>query len=537
MWNFLQVSKPKNEIGDCVCSRCHKKCGNKGALASHKLSCFNFNNNEKCKNEHLSLKEEKNDNNHNVNNISHELVVLSSQDVEYKTEEKDLRKGQKKRTTYKLDFKMEIITKYEKMLQEGAKPNDAANKISEELEINSSNVFKWHGKKDQIQSSIADLGRTNSKRRRNILSSRKAKYPECEEKLFQEFEQSREQGRKINQLWFKLKFKAILIEKKPVDYENFKYSCRWIENFCDRYDITYRMKTNNKVTPIIHRVNRIQKFHQWLHEVRNSGDQIDEKYGRFHAFDVFHMDEVPIPFVFDADSTYEIKGTKRVWIKQPGTGLDKRQATAILTFRASEEQNVIPMIIFRGTGKCIQQSEIAQYPSNVRIIWQANAWCDENVMIEYLRKFRALTGDKNEKLLVLDNCEAHQTETVKSYAKHHVKALLAFTPAECTDAVSVVDRIAHVFKSYVATEYELWAEKHFNEWELGIAARDRRILLSKWISRAWNHIQHKSDFIIQMFNQTGILLAKDGSEDSLIKIQGIENYSVFPKSINNTNNA
>ena len=48
---------------------------------------------------------------------------------------------------------------------------------------------------------------------------------------------------------------------------------------------------------------------------------------------------MPLPFVIDQDKTYDITGTKQVWVSQPSTGLDKRQATLQLCIRAGGEQN------------------------------------------------------------------------------------------------------------------------------------------------------------------------------------------------------
>ena len=50
-----------------------------------------------------------------------------------------------------------------------------------------------------------------------------------------------------------------------------------------------------------------------------------------------NVDQVPLPFVIDQDKTYGVTGNKQVWVSQPSTGLDKRQAMLQLCMRAEGE--------------------------------------------------------------------------------------------------------------------------------------------------------------------------------------------------------
>ena len=54
------------------------------------------------------------------------------------------------------------------------------------------------------------------------------------------------------------------------------------------------------------------------------------KYGRYKPYQRANVDQVPLPFVNDMDTTYEQKGAKRVAINQNGPTLGKRQATGRL---------------------------------------------------------------------------------------------------------------------------------------------------------------------------------------------------------------
>ena len=63
-----------------------------------------------------------------------------------------------------------------------------------------------------------------------------------------------------------------------------------------------------------------------------------------------------------------------------------------------------------------------------------------------------------------------------------------------------------------------------------LSADDRRLLLAQWVSVAWESLCRDKYLIRQSFVQTGFLVARDGSENHLIKMAGIENYDVpLPK--------
>ena len=58
-----------------------------------------------------------------------------------------------------------------------------------------------------------------------------------------------------------------------------------------------------------------------------TAENVKYAYGLFGLYNSFNADHVPLPFASADPRTIEFIGTERVWIKQPGSGLDKRQAT------------------------------------------------------------------------------------------------------------------------------------------------------------------------------------------------------------------
>ena len=57
---------------------------------------------------------------------------------------------------------------------------------------------------------------------------------------------------------------------------------------------------------------------------------------------------------------------------------------------------------------------------------------------------------------------------------------------------------------------------------------DRRIVTTKWVGNAWDKIKSQKDTIQHSFLKCGLTNALDGSENDLVKIQGIEDYT-FPE--------
>ena len=89
--------------------------------------------------------------------------------------------------------------------------------------------------------------------------------------------------------------------------------------------------------------------------------------------------------MIDQDKTYEMKGSEQVWVSQPSSGLDKRQATLQLCTQAEGQQNVKPGIVFRGKGN-VSTKEKAQYDEGVDVYFQSFAWMDSDINMQWVTK-------------------------------------------------------------------------------------------------------------------------------------------------------
>ena len=80
------------------------------------------------------------------------------------------------------------------------------------------------------------------------------------------------------------------------------------------------------------------------------------------------MDQTQLSFDFSVGLTYAATGSKDVWLKSNGSGLEKRQATVQLNIFADERSRVKPMIVFKGVGTQIMKgSEPQKWDPRVKV--------------------------------------------------------------------------------------------------------------------------------------------------------------------------
>ena len=148
-------------------------------------------------------------------------------------------------------------------------------------------------------------------------------------------------------------------------------------------------RTNKKKNAANDGRETIQRFHRDLRKTvqskrrRDTSFFADQTYGRWLPKNRLNVDQVPLPFVVEQDQRYEFEGNKQVWISQPGSGLDKRQATLQLCLKAEGEQTVKPAINFRRKGNVLSAEE--KYDADVHVYFLSNAWMDAEVNLKWTK--------------------------------------------------------------------------------------------------------------------------------------------------------
>ena len=166
------------------------------------------------------------------------------------------------------------------------------------------------------------------------------------------------------------------------------------------------------------------------------------------------------------------------------------------------------------------------YDTRVSVAWQEKGWCDEKVMDEWLTQQwkRACDG---EMLLVLDVHRAQKTERIldrlSSLQTHPM-----YIPGGTTGLIQPLDVVVNApFKAFVKQLADKHIHDNLDAYVQGtISAKERRVLFTKWVGEAWDHVCLQKESIIRSFRKCGISLPIDGSMDSEINIKGLESYAV-----------
>ena len=128
--------------------------------------------------------------------------------------------------------------------------------------------------------------------------------------------------------------------------------------------------------------------------------------------------------------------------------------------------------------------------------------------------------------------DQHGPQMIREFQKKMADSRIfpVYTPAECTDAVAPVDHhVGARIKQIMGWLYNIELEQHRDRWSLpaargGLHAWERRVKMATWLAVAWSVVRCDSAFLRKAFISTGFLIAKNGSEDHLIKIPGVSDY-------------
>lgn len=452
------------------------------------------------------------------------------------------RRGSSTRKSYTVEFKKQTLD----LLDSLANSKNKWKKVADEKQVSKCLVVKWNKARESILAEISkkkhnrNAGSAREARRRRQMVGKKAqkseKYPLAANLLIIEFKLRRAKGSKISKLWLKTKMKKKIEScygKEEAD--KFKASNNWFQRFKRRHNISLRRRTNKKKDAANDGRETIQRFHRDLRKGvqskrrRDTSFVADQTYGRWLPKNRLNVDQVPLPFVVEQDQTYEFEGNKQVWISQPGSGLDKRQATLQLCIKAEGEQTVKPAIIFRGKGNVLN-AEQEKYDADVHVYFQSNAWMDAEINLKWTKHTLkdGLKDDFNtEKVLFADNVGFQQTQAFHE-ACREMNTIVYLLPDNHTDKVQPVDAgFGRMMKQKIGEAMQMWLEKEENleMWHDKISAKNRRILMTQWTGHAWRELVSKPDFIRKLFEKTGCLITADCSQDEKIRPQGLDAYT------------
>ena len=210
-----------------------------------------------------------------------------------------------------------------------------------------------------------------------------------------------------------------------------------------------------------------------------------------HQDYVLNMDQTPIPFSFNQKSTLELIGRRTVHVRKSMS--DTKRATCALTITASGKM-LDPLMVFKGkpNGRIVTR-EFPEFPDGILYTCQDNAWMDEKVMLQWVKKILKpyVDGAPDEvvPLLFLDSYRCHIMGSVVT-AIQNLGVEVEHIPGGCTCLCQPVDvGVNKPFKKLIRDKWEQWM---ISEGIVhGTTSPPTRKQIAEWTLHAKSHINQQ----------------------------------------------
>ena len=396
---------------------------------------------------------------------------------------------------------------------------------------------EWYKSRQVIYDAAAIQHRKLMKKKNRLSSKHNPLFKE----LIEKFRKTRGRGGKVSFSW--IYTNANMINRTLYPGAS-RLSKSIVVTFLKKYSIklrrVQRKKQESKGSHTATLMNWHGELREGLIKTGSKRPYYHPKWGRYTPERRWNVDQVPMEFAINRKTTYEEPVEKesrkdhKVWVAQPGSGLDKRQCSLQVCFSPVKDSCRVA-IIFRGQGH-ISPDERAAYRMGVDVYFQKCAWVDRKVAQEWTDKtFAPVVKDFDDYVLFCDNLNAQTCDAFREKISS-LGGVVKYGPAGKTDSWQPVDSgFGRLTKSLAFAEQQDWLDHDTNmdRW-LGegdkFMARDRRILITHWVGEGWEKLKDpKYDHCRwRCFERTGWLLTADGSDDDKIKPEGMPNYVVPP---------
>ena len=182
------------------------------------------------------------------------------------------------RKSYTREFKLEVIRFYR---------GSNLYQTSKHFALNTKTIGRWVADEAKITKS--------SKVSKRVKFSRKCRFPELEEALYDEYKKLCKQGIKVKGFWFKTRAKQLLEKMEPGT--NFKFSNAWFTGFKSRHRISLRRVTNVSQRPPSDKREAIQLFHHSIRRLAAEPRPMRPT-GKYSLAQIANVDQTPLPFAF-----------------------------------------------------------------------------------------------------------------------------------------------------------------------------------------------------------------------------------------------
>ena len=170
------------------------------------------------------------------------------------------------------------------------------------------------------------------------------------------------------------------------------------------------------------------------------------------------------------------------------------------------------------------------YNPRIRVLFNAKGYSNENITLDWLKTdlIPASSNPTKPHFIALDVFAGQKTPTVLN-AFRSSKTVTSFIPEGCRSLVQPLDTaINKIFKDYISELLDREMERNSTLWETRhFTVSDRRILMTWIVGEAWDWFhREKSKLIVKAFQQVGITLPIDGSQDSELRIKGLKGLEI-----------
>ena len=197
-----------------------------------------------------------------------------------------------------------------------------------------------------------------------------------------------------------------------------------------------------------------------------------------------------------------------------------------------------PLLIFHravGKGDCQKRDEERKYAYSVNVLQNPKAYANEDTMLYQIKHiyqfslaYLTVSVKQEPCLLTIDTFTPHLTLVVHCALKAQ-KTTLSVILGGCTRMIQVLDvSINKLLKDLIREEQGNHYDQHIEDQQKEkYNIRERRILLTYWVVTAQKrlHLEHQ-DTIAQNFQDLGMTLNTNGSNDAELKVKGIPNIVI-----------
>ena len=169
--------------------------------------------------------------------------------------------------------------------------------------------------------------------------------------------------------------------------------------------------------------------------------------------------------------------------------------------------------------------------TRVHVLFQKNAWIDESTNIKWTKDILipSILDNGVEHVLFADNVNFQTLQSFHQLCREEANTIVYMLPPNQTDKVQPIDQgEGFMMKKKIGLYLDEWLEdeENFDKWHRTISAKERRILMTKFVGQAWEELSEDySEMRRKFFQKIGCLMTADGTDDDKIQPEGFVNYN------------